>query len=334
MLEKTYNILMITRKTTQIMKYQIKVAASFLVAVLAMLSCEKNTLTTNTLSKKQSALSDFFKNIAPPMQHFTISAGQGQLVRGQKGTQIIFFFNSFKKKDGTILTSGNVKVVLQEMLTGPEMILANKTTTSDGKLLVSGGQIYINAYLGNDELLINQADNPLVYIPAKTPDNMSLFKGNIKENDYLKGDTVINWVADSTPVRRRQDTFGIVYNFPLDSFRYINCDYFYNQSASLTDIKVTIPSGFADTSVALFVYFPSINSVARAHSFNSITRSFSLGDFNKVPAGLSVKFLFVGKKGSQFYYEIKSATISNNYTTTLTPVLSTESAIKAAIKSM
>jgi hypothetical protein len=316
------------------MQNQIKIAASILLAVLAMLSCEKNTLTTNTSSKKQSGLTDFFRKIAPPMQHFTISAGQIQVVTGEKGTQIIFFYNSFKNKDGTILTSGNVKVVLQEMLTGPEMILANKTTTSDGKLLVSGGQIYIKAYQGNDELLINQADKPQVYIPAKTPDNMSLFTGNIKENDSLKGDTVINWVADPTPVRRRQDTFGIEFNFSLDSFKYINCDYFYNQSAPLTDIKVTIPSGFADTSVALFVYFPSLNSVARAHSFNSITRSFSLGASNKIPVGLNVKFLFVGKKGPQFYYEIKSATITNNFTTTLNPGISTESAIQAAIKSM
>lgn len=316
------------------MQNQIKIAASILLAVFAMLSCEKNSLTTNTSSQKQSAFTEFFKKIAPPMQIFTISAGQNQVVTGEKGTKIYFFYNSLKKKDGTILTSGDVKVVLQEMLTGPEMILANKTTTSNGKLLVSGGQIYIKAYQGNDELLINPAANPEVDIPANTPDNMSLFKGNLKENDFLKGDTVINWVADSTPVRRGQDSFRVAFNFPLDSFRYINCDYFYNQSAPLTDIKVTIPSGFADTSVALFVYFPSINSVARAHTFNSITQSFSLGDSYKVPVGLNVKFLFVGKKGSQFYYEIKSATITNNHTTILSPAITTESAIKAAIKSM
>jgi hypothetical protein len=299
-----------------------------------VLSCEKNTLTTNTLSKKQSGLTDFFKTVAPPMQHFNISAGLTQFVIGQNGTEITFFANSFKKKDGTILTSGNVKIVLQEMLTGPEMILANKTTTSDGKLLVSGGQIYIKAYLGNEELIVNTAANPQVDIPAKTLANMSLFTGNIKENDSLKGDTVINWVADPTPVRRRQDSFGIIFNFSLDSFKYINCDYFYNQSAPLTDIKVTIPSDFADSSVGLMVYFPSINSVAKAHLFDIATRSFSLGDSYKIPVGLNVKFLFVGKKGSQYYYEIKSATITNNYTTTLNPGIATESAIQAAIKSM
>lgn len=316
------------------MQNQIKITFSILLAVLAMLSCEKNTLTTNTSSQKQSAFTEFFKKIAPPMQVFTISAGQNQVVTGEKGTKIYFFYNSLKKIDGTILTSGDVKIVLQEMLTGPEMILANKTTTSNGKLLVSGGQIYIKAYQGNDELLINLEASPEVDIPAKTPDNMSLFTGNLRANNFLKGDTVINWVADSTPVRRGQDSFGIVFNFPLDSFRYINCDYFYNQSAPLTDIKVTIPSGFADTSVLLFIYFPSINSVARANSFNSITRTFSLEDSYKVPVGLDVKFLFVGKKGPLFYYEIKSATITNNYTTTLNPGISTESAIKEAIKSM
>jgi hypothetical protein len=180
---------------------------------------KKNSKQT-LLQKKQSALSDLFKNIAPPMQNFTVTAGQQQVVVGEKGTKITFYSNSFKKKDGTILTSGNVKIVLQEMLTGSEMILANKTTTSDGKLLVSGGQIYIKAYIGSEELLVNKASKPQVDIPAKTMDNMEMFLGNTKENDSIKGDTVINWVRDTTTVRRVKDSFESRYNFLLDSFRF------------------------------------------------------------------------------------------------------------------
>lgn len=317
------------------MRNQIKLTALIFAAVLFIISCEKETITsTATNTKKQFALTDLFKNIAPPMQNFTVTAGQQQVVTGEKGTKITFFSNSFKKKDGTILTSGSVKIVLQEMLTGPEMILANKTTTSDGKLLVSGGQIYIKAYLGSEELLVNKAAKPEVDIPAKTQDEMQMFLGNTKENDSIKGDTVINWVRDTTTVRRRQDSFGSRYNFFLDSFRFVNCDYFYDQSTTMTNINVTIPTDFSDSSIALFIYFPTINSVVSAYSFDKITRTFSLGSKYKVPVGLPVKFLFVGKKGTQFYYEIKSATIIDNYSTTISPSVTTEAAIQAAIKTM
>lgn len=152
------------------MKKQIKLSAIIFAVSLFMYSCEKESTTTSSSnSKKQSALTDLFKNIAPSLQDFKINAGQTQTVTGQNGTKITFYSNSFKKKDGTIVTGGSVVIKLQEMLTGPEMILANKTTTSDGKLLVSGGQIFIKAYLNNEELIINKSARPMVEIPRNTP---------------------------------------------------------------------------------------------------------------------------------------------------------------------
>lgn len=318
------------------MKNQIKLTAIIFAAIFFIFSCEKESSTSNPTSnsKKQSALTDLFKNIAPPMQNFTITAGQQQVVTGEKGTKITFFSNSFKKKDGTILTSGTVKIVLQEMLTGPEMILANKTTTSDGKLLESGGQIYIKAYLGSEELRINKSEKPLVEIPTINPVSMNLFRGSIKENDSMTGDTIINWSTDTTTVTRRVDSFGSKYGFFLDSFTWTNCDRFMSNGGALTDVSITLPTNVIDTNTAVFIYATSINSVTRMYSYDKLTRKVNLGTYYRLPIGLQVKILIISKSGSQYSYEIKSVTITDNYNSTYVPAAITEAQLKSTIKSM
>ena len=191
------------------MKKKINFTVTIFLSLFIIVGCYKEDLQTISTSKKQSTLTGLLKNIAPPMQSFSVSSGQTKTIVGEKGTKVTFYSNSFKKKDGTILSSGQINIVLQEMLTGPEMILAGKTTTSNGRLLVSGGQIFIKAYLGNEELLINKSARPIVEIPTNSNDNMKLFIGNIKANDSIIGDSTNDWtLVDTIAVDRRQDSFG------------------------------------------------------------------------------------------------------------------------------
>jgi hypothetical protein len=166
------------------MKKKIQLTGAIFLSLFIVIGCYKEDAQTSNSSKKQSALTDLFKNIAPPLQNFTVTAGQQQEITGEKGTKITFFPNSFKKKDGTIVTSGNVKIVLQEMLSGNKMILAKKTTTSNGNLLRSGGQIFINAFLGTEELIVNEVSKPTVSIPTNSQEFMSLYSGHYKRDGF------------------------------------------------------------------------------------------------------------------------------------------------------
>jgi hypothetical protein len=298
-----------------------------------IVSCEKEEITSTTSNKKQFDMNSFFSQVAPTRQSFTITAGQVQQIQGAKGTIVRFNANSFKRSNGQILNSGTVTIILQEMLTAPEMILANKTTTSNGQLLKSGGQILLKAYLGNEELLVNAASKPTVEIPTKTGDAMNLFYGTVKANDSLVGDTSVNWNQDTTTVNVVQDSFGLSYNFQIDSFNYINCDKFYDQNPK-SDVKITVPATFVDSNTAVFLYFPAINSVARVYKFDKTNNSFILDGGYAMPIGMSVKIVLVAKKGTQYYYEIKTATITSNFTTTMNPNSSDLNSIKTAISSM
>jgi len=318
------------------MKNKIKLAMAIFVTLFMITGCYKEDIQSSATTKKQSTLTELFKNIAPPMQNFTITAGQMQTLTGERGTTVTIYPKSFKRKNGTILNSGSVTIVLQEMLTGPEMMLAGKTTTSNGKLLVSGGQIYIKAYLGNEELTINKSERPIISIPTNSTGDMKLFVGNTKINDSIVGDTTIDWVQDTTTVNRRQDSSGskIFNEFACDSMRFINCDYFYSDPNPKTDVKFTLPAGFVDSNSQVLIYFPSINSVARPYKFISTGNYFILDEGYQVPVGLQAKIVVIAKKGSQYYFEVKSITISANINVTLSPSASTESAIKLAIKSL
>lgn len=323
------------------MKKTIKLTVAIFLSLFLVIGCYKEDVQTIGTSKKQSALTGLFKDIAPPMQSFTVTAGQQQVVTGEKGTQITFFSNSFKRKDGTIVTNGNVKIVLQEMLTGNKMILAKKTTTSNGNLLRSGGQIYINAFLGTEELLVNEASKPSVAIPTNSQEFMNLYSGTIKGIDSIAGDTTINWNITKDTVDIKQDTiwggpgggFGGSYNFKFGNFGYWNCDQLYNDPSPKTEMFITTPSGFVDSNTAVFIYFTSLNSVARCEGFNKSTNKFYL-NHSLASVGLTCKIVLVSKKDSKFYYEMKSATVTDGFSIIMSPIESTEAAIKAAIDAL
>lgn len=312
--------------------------ATFTLLVVCLSSCKKDSQNNTTSGKKEFALNAFFKSVKPDKQQFSISAGQYQYVNGANGTNILFLPNSFKKKDGSILSSGTVQVVLQEMLTGPKMILGNAPTVSNGKLLISGGQFLIKAYQNGEELLINPASKPQVSLPALNTQPMLTFIGSRVASDSLAGDSTIVWSpvdSATTPVVVRQDSFGLSYNFHLDSFTYINCDYFYGSGQPLTDVQVVVPAQHVDSNTAVFMYFPTINSVARMYQYNSSTHTFNLGGSYAVPIGLAVKIVVVSTIGTQNYYEIINVpAVTSGLSVTSTPAPATLSDIQNAINSL
>lgn len=306
-----------------------------IIVVTTFYSCKKETSPCTNCSSRQFSISSFFKLSQPAMQNFNINAGQFASIIGAKGTKVFFYPTTFKNKNGQVVSSGTVTIVLQEMLKGADMILANKTTTSDGKLLQSGGQILLKAYQNNEELFINAAAKPTVKIPASNSAPMNLFYGNVTANDTLAGDSTINWTPADTSgqVTILQDSFGL-YNFQIDSFTYINCDYFYGSGQPLTDVSVVVPTQYVDSNTAVFIFFPTINSVSRFHEFNATTHTFNLGWGYKIPIGLSAKIVVVSQIGSQYYYDMQAVTISNGLSINSTPAASTLTNIQSQIAAL
>jgi hypothetical protein len=90
---------------------------------------------------------------------------------------------------GSFKVSGNIKIQLElkEAYSMQDILLAGLTTESNGKALLSGGMLYINATANGKT--VDLVKPIKVSVPTEAYDNnMQLFKGEIK------ADSSINWV--------------------------------------------------------------------------------------------------------------------------------------------
>lgn len=147
-----------------------------------------------------------------PVQTFRIDTERDTLLKSQAGTTIRIFKNTFVNSNGENVI-GSVEIEFKEALTTFDMVLANLTTTTDGKMLQTGGMIYINATSNGQQLAIAENMAIGVILPTdKVVEGMQLFDGvedslgiNWKNptpiiNDLLANDSVIAQ-ADTLPLK-------------------------------------------------------------------------------------------------------------------------------------
>jgi len=108
-------------------------------------------------------------------------------LKTSKGAIIKITNNSFDVPKNTL-----VKIELKEAYTAADILLGGLTTTSNGRLLQSGGMVYFNASVKGSDVKIIKPIN--ISVPTRSyNDSMQLFKGEVK------ADSLINWV-NPTPL--------------------------------------------------------------------------------------------------------------------------------------
>ncbi len=109
--------------------------------------------------------------------------------------------NSIKLLDGTPAPNGKYKIGVREYLTLEDMLKSGVTTTSDGKLLVTGGALYweIQDEKGNNEYKVDGADmifNMSDELLSDYTKEMKYFKGEVKPltKSVDKEVSILNWI--------------------------------------------------------------------------------------------------------------------------------------------
>lgn len=132
--------------------------------------------------------------VAPDVQHFAVDPADGATIEGKDGILIIVPTDAFLDEKGDMVTTP-VDFELVEALTLEDMVLYNLKTTSNGKMLESGGMFYANATSEGKPLQINPK-RPL-YIEIPTSDKqagMQAFSSEIVDGE-------VNWV-DPKPLQK------------------------------------------------------------------------------------------------------------------------------------
>lgn len=160
-------------------------------------------------------------------QVFFVSANKDTTITCNEGTTIKIAANSFvSEKTGEPVT-GKVKIAVKEYYQLSDIILANLTTTSDGKILETGGMLYVTANSAGKKCTIKAGQSVEIGFPnTNRKDGMALFYG---EQDEDK----IDWKLAETSKPENRETFFIVESMPefpggqfaLNRFIYANLRY-------------------------------------------------------------------------------------------------------------
>lgn len=309
----------------------------FLIPVLtlgvALISCKKDE--PNPPAPTSNLSSYFTNNLNDEKQSFTINASSYSEIIGANGVKLMIPANSFETSSGALAT-GTITISLIEILDQSKMILTGMPTTSNGSVLISGGQINVTATQGTSQVFLADGASISVMVPTSSPDyNMALFEG-VVETD---GD--VNWIPSVNDTTMLQDSVIIVgdstggswsdyyyFNWTDSTMGWINCDYFYYSSSALTTVTADLEDQFNETNTSVFFHFTDINSVAMAFYGGE---NFSAGSF---PEGLAITVVCISEIDGNYYSAFVPVTISTNLVVPVTMNATTLTDIEAAINAL
>jgi hypothetical protein len=154
-----------------------------------------------------------FNNI--PSQTFLIQSSNDTVITSQSGSILIFHKNSFVDNNGTLI-NGLIEIEFKEILDKADIIFSGLTTTSNGKILESGGMIYINA--NSNGQTVELSDSGKIGFAIQTDSimpEMQIFKGQLQQDN-------MNWIS---PAPLLNDTvIRIVQRFQWDQDRFTKDD--------------------------------------------------------------------------------------------------------------
>ncbi len=235
--------------------------------------------------------------------------------------------------NGQVVTG---KVYLETMLITRkgDMIRMDKPTISNGRMLVSGGEIFVRLRKGNDELSLAPGKRVSITYsdPAPSP-LMKLFYGDESNPDRF------NWIPAMDSVAGQIGVFSgnQFYQLYSPQLRWINCDYFYDTTgASLVKLAANLPPQFTNGNSVAYLVFNNLRAVLPMYG-NAAQRKFIS---NSVTAGLPVTIIVISKQGDDYYLGRESA-VTNSAAATggvqsvgITPVKKTIDEIKQVLSAL
>jgi len=138
-----------------------------------------------------AGFTSFYKQFEKPTQSFNFKSDEDKLITCKEGTIISVKSNSFVTESGKPV-KGDLNIRVKEYYTSSDILLANLTTTSDGKILETGGMIYIEAFHNNEKCQLKKDASIEISFPTSDKkDDMQLFSGDWTSDE-------INWTLSNT----------------------------------------------------------------------------------------------------------------------------------------
>ncbi len=277
--------------------------------VLAMSSCKKDsdifvpdptliqgpdTTWLNTLSDSTPARR-LLASIAPAVYIDSFEVNNSPAtITSTDGLTCVFPPLCCVTPNGTPVT-GKVYVQMLLIRKKGDMIAADKPTISNGRLLVSGGEIFVKLIRNGDELRLAPGKTiVLKYSDPQPVPGMRLFYGDETNPNRF------NWVeADSLGAGTQNLTVGNnFYQLVSNRLRWINCDAFVDTpGTSRVQVTASLSPIYTNVNTVCYLVFNNRRSVLGMYG-NATIHKFQTG---LVPVGEPVTLVAISKLGDQYF---------------------------------
>jgi hypothetical protein len=120
-------------------------------------------------------------------QQFILPAKANEWVIAKKGFKIKIDTKKLCNPDGSALSNENIQVNITELLNTDELMAANATTVSNGKMLMSGGSYFVEVTQNKQTLQLKKDASLEMQIPNRKKEGMQLFTGTKNQQGF------VNW---------------------------------------------------------------------------------------------------------------------------------------------
>jgi hypothetical protein len=258
---------------------------------------KEDIVTENKVSKVQK---QFFSANREYIQIFKVSPKKEIVIKGKKGTTIRIPKKAFVDTKGVTVT-GEITIELLEIYTKSDMVLNNIQTTSNQKLLETGGMIYIKAFYQNLEVTLAENEFFTIEFPTENKQkDMNIFYGDTTSQNINWQQANRNFGSDNTYIENQKELNKYIFN--STELGWINCDRFINQTET-TDLIVNTTDTLG---VNFCLVFKSINSVMNVSDRNGVIK------FYNIPIGQTAILIAFKKTENETFYSSRTVTFQRN----------------------
>ncbi|MDQ6755659.1 MAG: hypothetical protein M3004_01875 [Bacteroidota bacterium] len=222
----------------------------------------------------------------------SIDATAGGTLQTSEGLTVIVLPLSLSLSNGQI-ASGKIYVETKLIKQRGDMVMMDKPTTSNGRILISGGEIFIRIRKENEELHLMPGKGIYIKYNDSSPSSlMKIFYGDESNAERF------NWIQSTSA---NQTAIGITsqgYELFSEQLRWINCDYFADTTAGRINVTASLPADYTNANTAVYLVFKDLKAVAGMYG-DMNTKKFASG---KVPSGKAAIVVSITKKGTNSYY--------------------------------
>jgi hypothetical protein len=231
--------------------------------------------------------------------------------------------------------TGKVYVQMLLIRKKGDMVAADKPTISNGRLLVSSGEIFVKLTRNGDELKLAPGKSiVLKYNDPQPIPGMQLFYGEESNPDRF------NWIVGDSIGSGGTQTVTVGNNFyqlVSSRLRWINCDAFVNTTGTNpVQVAASLSPIYTNANSVCYLVFNNRQSVLGMYG-NAVTKKFQTG---LVPVGEPVTMVVISKLADQYFIGKQAFTTGQNITAvnqqiiSITPLQTTLPDIKAYLDTL